>query len=144
MPQLQASGRTFHGPVEYLKGGVDEADMGAGFFMLESPGGAALEDVERHIETHHEALFFTKLADWAGEWEYRFIVMGEGDDYLLCSTGESRRAIILGHEFPPWQGESARKACEEHAVALHRVHWEHWRPHLLNGPPRYSSGSDGS
>jgi Protein of unknown function (DUF2971) len=135
-PQLEALGRTYHRPVEYHKGGVTEVDMGADFFMLDAAGGDALRDVERHIEDHHDALLFTKLADWQGEWEYRFVVLGKGDDYVYCSIGNSLRAVILGHRFPPWQGESARKLCEEHGLALYRVHWEHWRPHLLIGPPK--------
>ena len=136
MPQLEALGRTFHGPVQYHKGGITEVDLGAEFFVLDSAGGDALEDVERHIEDHHDALLFTKLADWQGEWEYRFVAVGEGDDYVYCSIGNSLRAVILGHKFPPWQGESARKLCEERGLALYRVHWEHWRPFLLKGPPK--------
>jgi hypothetical protein len=139
-PQLEASGRSFHDPVKYLKGGIDEADRSATFFTLESPGGDAQEDVERHIERHRQALYFTKLADWESEWEYRFIVVGKDYDYLDCAIGDSLRAVVLGHEFPPWQGESVRKLCEEHGLALYRVHWEHWRPFLLKGPPRYQHG----
>lgn len=138
--QLQPLGRTFHGPVQYPKGGVLEVDVGAEFFSLGSGGEDALQGVERHIEEHHQALLFTKLADWQGEWEYRFVVVGEGDDYVFCSSGDSLRAVVLGQRFPPWQGESARRVCEEHGLALYRVHWEHWRPHLLKGPPRYQSG----
>ncbi len=129
--QLQPLGRTFHRPVEYPKGGVTQVDLGAEFFRLNSAGGDALEDVERHLEDHHEALLFTKLADWQGEWEYRFVVVAEGEEYVFCSTGESLRAVILGHRFAEWQRESARKVCEEAKVELRRVHWEHWQPHLL-------------
>jgi hypothetical protein len=100
VPALQAIGRTFHGAVGYPKGGIAEVDLGAEFFRLGPGGGDALEDVERHIEEHKEALLFTKLADWQGEWEYRFFVIGEGDEYVFCSTGASLRAVILGHRFP--------------------------------------------
>lgn len=131
--QLQSLGRVFHGAVQYPKGGVAQVDLGAEFFMLGSRGGDALQDVERHIEEHRQALLFTKLADWQGEWEYRFAVVGEGDEYVYCPTGDSLRAVILGHKFPKWQRESARRLCEEGGVELRRMHWEHWRPILLGG-----------
>ena len=134
--QLEASGRPFHEEVRYPKGGISEVDPGAELFLIE-PGEDAEAAVARHIEAHYQALFFTKLADWQSEWEYRFIVLGKGSDYLLCST-KSLRAVMLGERFPPWQGESARKLCEDLDVPLHHVQWENWRPLLLPGPPRPS------
>jgi hypothetical protein len=130
--QLEPLGPSFHDQVQYRRGGVSEVDIGASFFTLGSSGGDALQDVEEHMKQHHQALLFTKLADWESEWEYRFVVVREADEYVYCSTGRSLRGVILGDRFPKWQWESAREACRKANVELRRMHWEHWRPWLLH------------
>lgn len=117
--------------MEYLKGGIIELGLAARSFGIAPPSGDDQADIEQHIAQHHRALFFVKLADWSSEWEYRFIVVGESDDYLRCSIGGGLRAVVLGERFPEWQREGARRVCERAGADLLRLRWEHFRPLLM-------------
>ncbi len=83
-------------------------------------------------EQHHEALVFTKVADWSSECEYRFVALTEEDGYLHCSTDDSLRAVVVGNDFPDWQLAGAKRACQKLGSEFFKLHWEHFRPWTLS------------
>jgi Protein of unknown function (DUF2971) len=128
MPQLEAHDEAFRDFVHYTKSPPASA------FALGSESGAT-EDIRRHIAQHREELFFTRLADWAGECEYRFVVIGAPGDYLRCPFEDSLRAVIVGHKFRDSQLEDAMRATSEASAEFRKMTWEDGfpRPREIRG-----------
>jgi hypothetical protein len=120
MPQLEAHGDAFHDFVRYRR------SPPASSFALDSGSAAAgaTEDIRRHLAQHRGELFFTKLADWEGESEYRFVVIGGSGEYLRCSFEDSLRAVIVGEQFPDSQLEDAMRVTSEAGAEFRKLTWK--------------------
>lgn len=140
---LTRLGKSFHGPVQYDVGGLATA-VGASTFLMPDPGEPLVAAIARHVDRHREALFFTKLADWEHEAEYRFVVVTDDDVPVLCSYGDALRGVMVGHAFPKWQIPSAHAACEAAGVELGKLLWEMNRPLTIRLPRDNAGGTDGA
>jgi hypothetical protein len=131
-PQLEALGSWWHGEVSYdnaaVQGGVDGFDV-----RLRELLAASNDDLEeasrRHLQSHHRALFFTKMADYRDEYEVRYVVFdGKADEYASVSYGDALRAVVLGENFPIERVDGCIEACSEAGVAIRRMQWTPWGP----------------
>ena len=90
--------------------------------------------VEDYLEKNADLLLFTKLLDWSGEQEFRFVVVRH-DDYdgsLDVAFGDALRAVIVGAELPAWQRAGAEVICREAGdVDLVRCIWHERRPKIV-------------
>ena len=92
---------------------------------------AAADD---YLEKNAERLLFTKLIDWSGESEFRFVAVRHSEDPepIDVSFGDSLRAVICGHELPPWQRAGGEAICREAGdVDLARCIWHGRRPMIV-------------
>lgn len=128
LDQLGDRARYF-GEVRYRQGGV-AGEGEALFFDLAAVRQHGLQQaVSHHVERFHRELFFTKLLDWQGEHEYRYVVLTnaiEGHFYL--DYGDALRAIFVGHRFPSWQEPVARSLADARELDLYRLIWVNGRP----------------
>lgn len=131
--ELARLGTSCHAPVRYTVGGIAAAP-GASSFLMPDLGEDVGEAIAHHVDSHREVLFFTKLADWEHEAEYRFVVVTDHDGPVHCSYGDALRAVMVGHEFPAWQVPSAHAACEAADVKPLKLLWEMSRPLPINLP----------
>jgi Protein of unknown function (DUF2971) len=90
--------------------------------------------VDDYLERNVDLLLFTKLLDWSGEQEFRFVAVRH-DDYdgsLDVAFGDTLRAVICGAELPPWQRAGAEVICREAGdVDLVRCIWHGRRPKIV-------------
>lgn len=90
--------------------------------------------VEDYLEKNADLLLFTKLLDWSGEQEFRFVVVCHGDyeGSLDVGFGDALRAVIVGADLPPWQRAGAEVICREAGdVPLVRCIWHERRPKIV-------------
>lgn len=92
--------------------------------------------VDDYLENNADRLLFTKLLDWSGENEFRFVAIHhddeDGDGPLDVSFGDSLRAVISGHALPPWQRAGGEVICREAGnVELVRCIWHGRRPMIV-------------
>lgn len=92
--------------------------------------------VDDYLKNNADRLLFTKLLDWAGENEFRFVAVThrdeDGDVPLDVPFGDSLRAVICGHELPPWQRAGGEIICRAAGnVDLVRCIWHGRRPMIV-------------
>jgi hypothetical protein len=92
--------------------------------------------VDDYLTTNADRLLFTKLLDWAGENEFRFVAISHDDEEggapIDVSFGDSLRAVICGHELPGWQRAGGGVICREAGnVDLVRCIWCGRRPMIV-------------
>jgi hypothetical protein len=127
--ELQKLAPYYAGPVGYTPDGFSGSnarDLDAADFTDPSrvPGDAA-----EYIERHHQDFFFLKTADWATEFEFRFALLGPGEDeHVFLDFGGALAAAIVGERFPVWQIPGAQASCQEHGAELRQVNWEMGEP----------------
>jgi hypothetical protein len=96
--------------------------------------------VEDYLDTNVDLLLFTKLQDWAGEQEYRFVVVRHerADEPLLVPFGDSLRAVICGTKLPGWQRAGGEVICREAGnVDLLRCIWHGRQPMIVRDMPGF-------
>jgi hypothetical protein len=134
---LAQRGTSFHGPVRYPISGIRSVPQALIFQMpgQEEPLAPA---IVRHVEAHRDVLFFTKLADWEHEAEYRFVVVTEDDRPVCTPYADALSAVMVGHAFPAWQIASARAACKDVGAVPLKLNWDMGAPvsHNMPLPPR--------
>jgi hypothetical protein len=90
--------------------------------------------VDDYLEKNADPLLFTKLLDWSGEQEFRFVAVRHDDDRgsLDVSFGDSLRAVICGSQLPGWQRAGGDVICREAGVPeLLRCIWHGRRPMIV-------------
>ena len=91
--------------------------------------------VDDYLEKNADLLLFTKLLDWSGEQEFRFVAVrhdDHDDGSLDVPFSDSLRAVICGHSLPPWQRAGAEVICREAGdVDLVRCIWHERRPKIV-------------
>jgi hypothetical protein len=96
--------------------------------------------VDDYLEKNADLLLFTKLLDWSGEHEFRFVAVrhDDSDDSLDVAFGDALHAVICGAELPPWQRAGAEVICREAgAVDLVRCIWHGRRPKIVRDVPGF-------
>jgi hypothetical protein len=90
--------------------------------------------VDDYLEKNADLLLFTKLLDWSGEQEFRFVAVRH-DDYdgsLDVAFGDALRAVIVGANLPAWQRAGGEVICREAGdVDLVRCIWHERRPKIV-------------
>ena len=79
-------------------------------------------------------MLFTKLLDWSGEQEFRFVAVrnNDYDGSLDVAFGDALRAVIVGAKLPPWQRAGAEVICREAGdVDLVRCIWHERLPKIV-------------
>jgi hypothetical protein len=90
--------------------------------------------VDDYLEKNADLLLFTKLLDWSGEQEFRFVAVRHDDreGSLDVGFGDALRAVIVGAELPPWQRAGGEVICREAGdVDLLRCIWHERRPKIV-------------
>lgn len=129
---LADSSRIIAKPVQYVRALSPDSlpseplkDLSADAFH------AAVDD---YLEKNGDRLLFTKLLDWSGEQEFRFVAVRHDDDDgpLDVPVGDCLRAVICGHALPPWQRAGGEVICREAGdVDLVRCIWHGRRPMIV-------------
>jgi hypothetical protein len=88
-------------------------------------------DHARFVEQHHRDFFFVKALDWRSEYEYRFVVIAPGDEYLHVDYGDALVAVVVGEKFPGSEVLNARRACERAGARPLALKWASGGPALL-------------
>lgn len=95
-----------------------------GLNLTEDPSAA---DLVRYLESQQEMFFFSKTADWASEYEWRFVYFAgdEADeDHHYFDFGDSLKRVLVGGRFPPWQAAGAIEVCSAYDIVPERLTWE--------------------
>lgn len=134
MRELGDSSRIIAAPVKYVKSLTLDALPSQPPADLTSDGFYAA--VDDYLAKNAERLLFTKLLDWSGEQEFRFVAVRHGTDEergpLDVSFGDSLRAVIVGAELPGWQRAGGEVICREAGdVELVRCIWNQRRPMIV-------------
>jgi hypothetical protein len=86
--------------------------------------------LERHVRDHHSTLYFFKSSDWQREFEYRWLLLAEGDDeFVYIESASALRGVILGADFAE-SPESVRAAVGDDVVVA-RMRWHNGHPSVL-------------
>lgn len=96
--------------------------------LMEEGEGDLEVGLRKHISMHVAELFFRKLADWASEHEYRFLVLDSIERVVEAPYSNTLRAVILGERFPDWQLAAAAHACASARVDLRQMLWGAFPP----------------
>lgn len=70
-------------------------------------------DLDEHIRSRYEDLYFTKLKDWSFEYEFRFCKLVPESELrtpTLLQAESALVAVILGERFPHYALEGAARA----------------------------------
>jgi len=127
---FEESSKIVFGPVQYRPGGW--AHGGASGVVLRAGESDHIESaVGAHLDAYAEGLFLTKHQDWAGEAEYRFVVVNDDVDYASFDYGDCLVGVIVGEEFPAWQRPSVDRACTNAGLRLFNLVWTGSRPHIF-------------
>lgn len=129
---LADSARTFAKPVRYVPALEPDGLPPTRVTDLSAKGlSAAVED---YLDANVDLLLFTKLLDWAGEQEFRFVVVRHerSDEPLDVPFGDSLRAVVCGARLPGWQRAGGAVICREAGdVDLVRCIWHGRRPRIV-------------
>ena len=90
--------------------------------------------VDDYLEKNADQLLFSKLLDWSGEQEFRFVAVmhDDHDGPLDVSFGDSLRAVIVGEKLPGWQRAGGEVICREAgSVDLVRCIWHDRQPKIV-------------
>lgn len=90
--------------------------------------------VDDYLAKNADRLLFTKLLDWSGEQEFRFVAVRHDDDRgpLDVPVGDSLRGVICGAALPQWQRVGGEAICREAGdVDLVRCIWHSRRPMIV-------------
>lgn len=90
--------------------------------------------VDDYLEKNGDVLLFTKLLDWSGEQEFRFVAVRHDDDQGILDVpfGDALRAVIVGEKLPQWQRAGGEVICREAGdVDLVRCIWHERRPKIV-------------
>jgi hypothetical protein len=76
---------------------------------------AMREAVDDYLGKNADRLLSTKLLDWSGEHEYRFVAVRHQSERepLDVPFADSLRAVICGTRLPPWQRAGGAVICPE-------------------------------
>jgi hypothetical protein len=130
MPRLRGVGRPSRsGPVTYLNKRLSRELFFDVNHILSAGLDAAVENVAK---THLEALFFTKLTDWASEHEYRFVAATGTREPLYVDASAALRAVIMGYECAPGFFPALAELCRPRRVKIRQLKWFNVEP-LLHG-----------
>jgi hypothetical protein len=126
---LAKKGSFWEGPVEYTTAGFGEA-AGARILFDQFNDDSLSEDVRRHVMEHYRDFFFLKTADWATEYEYRFVLEPTEEEPLPeppihhVNYGQALSWVVVGEKFPDWQLPAAREVAKRAGAELRRMSWE--------------------
>lgn len=88
--------------------------------------------IDKHIEQHHQRLYFSKASDWSGEIEYRWLFRGVDSSYEYVSIESSIKAVILGEDFELMKHErDLVDLCRPLNIDISRILWRNGKPELL-------------
>jgi hypothetical protein len=77
-------------------------------------------------------LFFTKMADYRDEQEYRYAVFDNtDDDYVYVDLDDALIAVVLGEAFPSSGREGAASMCTKQGAALRVMDWRDITPRAV-------------
>jgi hypothetical protein len=119
-------------PVDY---GDDLATDGPTVLRIGSLDDDNYADVfTNYVMANESELFFTKLLEWEGEFEYRFLMAttDSADSPVDVPFGSALRAIILGERFAPELLPKAREIAAKLLVLLVRLHWDDGMPSVID------------
>lgn len=78
----------------------------------------------QHVRNHGKVLFLTKNQEWAGENEFRWIFVGENDEYWYFDYKDSFVGILLGAACPAVYGTLAEELARERGGSF--LGWMSW------------------
>lgn len=84
--------------------------------------------INLHLSKYRREFFFTKSSDWKNECEYRWVYIGNNDDYVEIPFGNSLEGIYIGSDFPETYLPCIKALNRNYKVGLKKVNW-------LNGYP---------
>jgi hypothetical protein len=87
--------------------------------------------VDKIASQHLNALFFTKLTDWASEHEFRFVVATDSPEPVYVDTSGALRAVIMGYECAPGFVPALADLCGKRDIKIRALHWFNVEPHLV-------------
>jgi hypothetical protein len=96
--------------------------------LTPSVGQEAADAVERHIQQHWKAIFFTKLLDWQSEHEFRYVESSIDAGCTYVDIGDTLAGVMVGQEFPSWQIPALLSICEEVGAVPWQMTWKLSRP----------------
>jgi hypothetical protein len=135
---LADSARLLAQPVQYVQSLTPDVLPSE---RLRDTSQAALEEaVEDYLDQNADRLLFSKLHDWSGEHEFRFVAVRHGNESepLDVPYGDSLRAVICGHQLPGWQRAGGAVICREVGNPdLLRCIWHGRRPMIVSDMPGF-------
>jgi hypothetical protein len=82
-----------------------------------------------HRELHHGTLYFYKSTDWASEFEYRWVLLSDGDArYEYADIQYSLAGVIFGADFPDESIPMVRDVLGDASVVLSRMTYRNGHP----------------
>jgi hypothetical protein len=129
-PQLEALGRSAHGPVAYENGSL-HTDITLHF--EEALSGDVDAAAERIAANHLDSLFLTKNTEWESEREYRFVVRSPAE-YEFVGVAGALVAICRGPASVRDAEHALRHFANELEIGLGFVQWDNNDPILLGRP----------
>lgn len=94
--------------------------------------------VDDYLDKNADRLLFSKLLDWSGEHEFRFVALRHENETepIDVPYGGSLRAVICGHQLPGWQRAGGAVICRENGNPdLLRCIWMGRRPMIVRDVP---------
>jgi hypothetical protein len=129
---LADSARIIAKPVRYVRALSPDSLPPEPLVDLSKPAFEAA--VDDYLDKNADELLFTKLRDWSGEQEFRFVAIRHQADLrpIDISYGDSLRAVICGANLPGWQRAGGDVICREAGgVELLRCIWHQRTPTLV-------------
>jgi Protein of unknown function (DUF2971) len=130
VPQLEALGRTAHGPVRYAN---ERTHTNVMFSFEELFVGDVEAIADRIAEQYLEKLFLTKNTEWESEREYRFVVRSPAA-YEYVDVSSALVAVCRGPDSVRESEHALRYFASEFGLAIGYVEWSHNDPRLLGRP----------
>jgi hypothetical protein len=93
-----------------------------------------LQDLPTSIINHFNhkilPLLFKKHFFWAGENEYRIIVLKENADNIEIPIQQCLKSIIIGHNFPRCYLPSIKQSADKYNIELNEITWVRSVPYI--------------
>jgi hypothetical protein len=126
LPQLQATSPTARaGSVHYWRPDREQPPYPP---LLLDQGGNGEELAMAHLEKHFKEYFFTKLAVWEGEHEFRFVQPAREPGYTYVDYGDSLVGFVVGELFPRGLEPRAIELAKKLRIEVTKIIWD------FNGP----------
>lgn len=127
---LTAGCNLYYGPVEYSEKISGSEITSTALDQREIARYGLEQFLNLHRHRYHHTFFFTKSKDWSGEFEYRWVVIGDHDESEFVPIDKAIAGVVVGVDFRRVYFPCLIPLCKELKIPAARIGWQNGVPLL--------------